>query len=97
MKRSNRRCLIDPPKSNFEAAETTQAAEVERIQVLRWLASQLPEGILRFGRTCTGGSTWRLCQSRVLEIGKKQTTPQSFPICGVRFRFFQKAEPNNSD
>lgn len=62
MKKSNRRCLIDPARSNFEVGETTQAAEVERIQVLRWLASQLPEGILRFGRTCTGGSTWRLCQ-----------------------------------
>lgn len=54
MKKSKRRCLI--------VGETTQPAEVERIQVLRWLASQLPEGILRFGRTCTGGSTLRLCQ-----------------------------------
>ena len=76
--------------SQVNIAETTQPAEVERIQVLRWLASQLPEGILRFGRTCTGGPIWRLV-SRVLEItvfGKNGTSILS--ICGVftRFRSF---------
>ena len=65
--------------SQVNIAETTQPAEVERIQVLRWLASQLPEGILRFGRTCTGGSTWRLVETQFLAIiWKKETAPQFF-------------------
>eukprot|EP00438_Fugacium_kawagutii_P011453 Skav234943 [mRNA] locus=scaffold2817:19403:20146:- [translate_table: standard] len=28
--------------------------ELERIELLRWLANQLPAGVLRFGKACTG-------------------------------------------